>query len=157
MKYKKKRRKRNNKNKSRKISRFRCLDGHLVRSKGELIIDNYFFFLGIKHIYEKVIFLRGNKIKCDWFLPEYNVYVEYWGYSGKRYLKRKNEKLKLYQKEKMRLISIENSMFFDIYTNLNGLLKKYIKKKANSLWNSSKIYCHNCGKELDERFKVSLF
>lgn len=40
--------------KSRKedsISKFKTLDGHVVRSKGELIIDNYLYILGFNHIY----------------------------------------------------------------------------------------------------------
>ena len=45
-------------NKQVKIGKYRCLDGHLVRSKGELIIDNYLFFLGLSHVYEKVIILQ---------------------------------------------------------------------------------------------------
>lgn len=137
-----------------KISKYRCLDGHLVRSKGELIIDNYLFFLGISHIYEKVIYLRGNKVKCDWYLPEYDIYIEYWGYSGKKYFKRKKEKLRSYRKEKKKLISIENWMFYDVYTNINKLLKKYTKKhvRNNLKILSTKKFCSNCGAELDERF-----
>jgi predicted nuclease of restriction endonuclease-like RecB superfamily len=128
--------------KTEKISTFRCLDGHLVKSKGELIIDNYLFFLGIQHIYEKVISLRGNKVKCDWYLPKYDIYIEYWGYYGKRYNKRKKEKLRLYQKENIKIIS----------TNINKMLKKYIKNYKENYWKAEKKYCYNCGKELDERF-----
>jgi len=136
------------------IKKFRCLDGHLVRSKGELIIDNYLFFLGISHLYEKVIYLRGYRVKCDWYLPEYDVYIEYWGYSGKSYLKRKKEKLRLYRNQKKKLISIENWMFYDIYSNFNKLLKKYIKIDKINCWKStpSKKYCSKCGIKLDERY-----
>jgi len=137
-----------------KANKYRCLDGHRVRSKGELIIDNYLFFLGISHTYEKVIFLRGNKLKCDWFLPECDVYIEYWGYSGNRYLKRKKQKLNLYKKEKKKLVSIENWMFYDIYTNINKLLEKYLKINKEKYWKPkpTKKFCSNCGIELDERF-----
>ena len=41
--------------KEEKILHLKCLDGHLVRSKGELIIDNYRYFLGLNHKYEKTI------------------------------------------------------------------------------------------------------
>ncbi len=149
IKYKKQR---TNKEKKVKIGKYRCLDGHLVRSKGELIIDNYLFFLGISHVYEKVIILRGNNVKCDWFLPKFNLYIEYWGYSGEKYNKRKEEKLKLYHKEKIRLISIENWMFYDIYTNINRKLEKYMKIHQERFWKPIKKFCSNCGSELDERF-----
>ena len=140
------------KNKQLKIGKYRCLDGHLVRSKGELIIDNYLFFLGISHVYEKVIILGGNKIKCDWFLPKFDLYIEYWGYSGKNYIKRKEEKIRLYRKEKLKLISIENWMFCDIYTNINRKLEKYMKIHQEMYRKPIKKFCANCGSELDERF-----
>lgn len=133
-------------------SKYRCLDGHLVRSKGELIIDNYLYFLGISHNYEKIVLIRGNKVKCDWFLLKYNIYIEYWGYSGKKYIKRKEEKLKLYRKAKLKLISIENWMFSDIYSNINKKLEKYVSLHQESYREPRRKYCANCGSELDERF-----
>ena len=36
-------------------SSFKCIDGHKVRSKAELIIDNYLYNHGIVHEYEKKI------------------------------------------------------------------------------------------------------
>ena len=54
---------------------FKCLDGHIVKSKGELIIDNHLHRLGIVHEYETTVKVHGNKIKTDWYLPEYRVYI----------------------------------------------------------------------------------
>jgi hypothetical protein len=134
------------------LNKYRCLDGHLVRSKGELIIDNYLYFLGISHIYERILILWGNKIKCDWFLPKYDLYIEYWGYTGKKYLERKEEKLRLYRKAKLELISIENWMFIDLYSNINKVLEKYVSLHQERYWKPRKKFCTNCGSELDERF-----
>jgi len=139
--------------KQEKILYFKCLDGHIVKSKGELIIDNYLFFLGLNHIYEKRVEVNGQTIICDWHLPEAQIYIEYWGYFGKAYIKRKKEKIKLYKKGKLKLISIENGMFKDIYTVLNDKLKKFIK--LNKL-NKIKNFCPSCGIELDERFQNNL-
>ena len=125
---------------------FKCMDGHIVRSKGELIIDNFLYNHGIKHEYENKIKVHGNIVKYDWFLPEYDIYIEYWGYYGKNYMKRKEEKIRLYQKGKLKLISIEDIMFKDIYQNLAKLLENYIKLK------DSKKHCPNCGILLDDRF-----
>jgi len=141
--------------KSRKedsTSKFKTLDGHIVRSKGELIIDNYLYILGFNHIYEKKIKILKNQVKCDWYLPDYDIYIEYWGFHGKKYLKRKKEKIKLYKKAKLNLISIENYMFSDIYSYLNKKLKHYIdfKKFQNPI--TPKKYCYNCGIALDKRF-----
>ena len=125
---------------------FKCLDGHIVKSKGELIIDNYLYINSIQHEYEKLIKVRGNPIKYDWYLPEADVYIEYWGFYGKKYMKRKEEKIKLYGKGKLKLISIENVMFNDIYGNLENKLKKYVKLEYR------KKHCPNCGTILDNRF-----
>jgi len=109
------------------LTDFKCLDGHVVKSKGELIIDNFLYLNGIQHKYEKKIKIRGQTIKTDWYLPKYKVYIEYWGYYGKAYMKRKKKKLKLYKKANIKLVSIENEMFHDIYYHLKRYLKKYVK------------------------------
>ncbi|MFX1315802.1 MAG: hypothetical protein ACFE9T_08055 [Promethearchaeota archaeon] len=139
--------------KKEKILYLKCLDGHIVRSKGELIIDNYLYFLGLNHKYEKTIKINGKKIKYDWYLPEFQIYIEYWGYYGKEYMKRKREKIKLYKKGKLSLISIENGMFKDIYSSLNNKFRKLIKLNKK---NKITAFCPSCGIELDERFQNNL-
>ena len=131
------------------ISTFKCIDGHVVKSKGELIIDNYLYIYGIKHFYEKTIKINGNPIKYDWFLPDIKLYIEYWGFYGKEYEARKKEKIRLYNKGKLDLLSIENEMFDDIYKNLDERLGIFIDLKES---NNQLKYCPNCGFNLDERF-----
>ena len=106
---------------------FKCLDGHIVKSKGELIIDNYLYHIGIEHEYENTIRVRGKPMKCDWYLPLYDIYIEYWGYYGKKYMRRKKEKLELYRKGKLKLISIEDIMLRDIELNLQKEISKLIR------------------------------
>ncbi|MFX1340355.1 MAG: hypothetical protein ACFFDK_17225 [Promethearchaeota archaeon] len=125
---------------------FKCIDGHIVRSKAELIIDNYLYNHNIAHDYEKKITVNGKSILYDWYLPEFKVFIEYWGFYGKNYMKRKEEKIRLYKKGKLNLISIEDIMFKDIYENLRNLLVNY--KDIND----TKKYCPNCGWVFDERF-----
>lgn len=129
---------------------FKCIDGHLVKSKGELIIDNQLHHLGLDHEYENIIRIRGKLLKYDWYLPEFDIYIEYWGYFGKEYMKRKVEKLDLYKKGKLKLISIEDIMLKDIYTNLTNELANYIQFNKKI---STKKHCPNCGSTLDERFE----
>ncbi len=125
---------------------FKCIDGHIVRSKAELIIDNFLYAHNITHEYERKIKVHGKPILSDWYLPEFEVYIEYWGFYGKDYMKRKEEKIRLYKKGKLKLISIEDIMFTNINENLEDLLKQYVKL------NSSKKHCPNCGWTFDERF-----
>ncbi|MBY8982444.1 MAG: hypothetical protein KGD57_05820 [Candidatus Lokiarchaeota archaeon] len=134
------------------IKKYTCLDGHLVKSKGELIIDNYLYLLKIEHLYEKSIKIYGSKIKYDWYLPKYDIYMEYWGYGGKKYEKRKNEKLRLYKKANLELISIENYMFYDIYSEIDKLLKKFINMKKLRNLIDLNDFCYNSGTHINERF-----
>jgi hypothetical protein len=132
------------------VSTYKCLDGDIVKSRGELIIDNLLTELWIEHIYEKIIYIKGNKIKCDWFLPNFEIYIEYWGLEGdKNYLDRKNEKIKLYNKANLKLISVENADFNDIYKNFKEKFKKYDVDLDPYISNR---HCPNCGAELDSRF-----
>lgn len=133
----------------KKATKFTCLDGHVTRSKGEMIIDNMLTHLNLHHEYENTIKVSGAPIKYDWFLPEYDVYIEYWGYFGKDYINRKNEKKQLYRKGKLKLISIEDVMLEDIYKNLKIELEKFIP--SEKLERNEK-FCPNCGQSLDKRF-----
>ena len=128
---------------------FKCLDGHVVKSKGELIIDNYLYHIGMDHKYENTLRIRGKIMKYDWYLPDFDIYIEYWGYFGKKYMDRKQEKLELYRKGKLKLISIEDIMLQDIDLNLQKELSQLIKK---NLFFSPMKHCPNCGTSLDERF-----
>jgi len=127
---------------------FKCFDGHIVRSKGELVIDNHLYRLGLEHEYENTIKVKGNPIKYDWYLPKLDTYIEYWGFFGKTYMKRKEEKLNLYNKGKLKLISIEDIMLKDLYTNLENEINKYVKLDKIS---KRPKHCPNCGIKLDDR------
>ncbi|MHA1269106.1 MAG: helicase IV [Candidatus Helarchaeota archaeon] len=126
---------------------YKCIDGHTVRSRAELIIDNLLMKLGIEHIYEKPI-IKGRNEKYDWFLPKLNIYIEYWGLNNKEYLKKKDEKIKMYKKNKLKLISIEDIDLANIYENFPKKLTKFTKN-TNVKFGK---YCPNCGKKLDLRF-----
>jgi hypothetical protein len=58
------------------------IDGVKVKSKAEKTIADYFVSRSIKYEYEKMVrtWALGSKIGFpDFYLPEYDVYVEYWG------------------------------------------------------------------------------
>jgi len=80
-------------------------DGHKVNSNAEKIIDNKLSFFGIKHIREKRIL--NTNLKCDWYIPKLDLYIEYWGLVGKEFYEYKKEKkLKLYNRNGLNLLSI---------------------------------------------------
>lgn len=80
-------------------------DGHRVRSKAELQIDNWLYKNHIAHGYETAI--PGAK-RCDFEVPTKSgkVYIEYWGLEDKNYIKNMEQKLGIYKTHKLKLISV---------------------------------------------------
>ena len=80
-------------------------DGHVVRSQGEMEIDNYLFHHKITHQYEK--YLGTTNQRCDFYLPKQNIYIEYFGCMNlEKYRKKTQKKLQLYKDLKLKLIAI---------------------------------------------------
>lgn len=107
---------------------YRAEDGHKVRSTHEMIIDNYFFNHKMQHIYEKIVYSKksSDKCTCDWYLPEYDVYVEYWGLDGKRYNEEKKYKLNIYKENDLNLLEIEKD---DLYNKIDDKITEFISKQ----------------------------
>lgn len=105
-------------------AKYRCRDGHYVRSRAELLIDNWLFAEGIKHIYEKqVTFPNNEKCLCDFYLPDLSAYIEFWGKTDDYYIKRKNIKTSLYKSLKnVKLIELDDKSL----ENLDDILDDYI-------------------------------
>ncbi len=64
--------------------RFPTLRGEKVRSLSEKYIADYLFMNKIDYQYEKPLRLEGYAIKPDFYLPAYNVYIEFWGMLDER-------------------------------------------------------------------------
>ena len=111
-----------------KVKEFKCLDGHVVKSKAEREIDNFFFSNGINHVYEtKYVHPVTKKMAApDFFIPEKNLYIEYFGLKDPDYLRNKEEKIEMYSSDH----SINFEYFTgdddnDIYEKLLRLCAKY--------------------------------
>lgn len=59
-------------------AKHRTLDGHYVRSKGELIIDNWLYMNGVVHAYDRQLPIEED-VLGDFYLPSGKVYLQYWG------------------------------------------------------------------------------
>ncbi len=134
-----------------KAINFTCVDGHVVRSKGEMIIDNWLTQNGITHDYEKIISVHGHPIKYDWLLKDSTTYVEYWGYYGRIYMRRKHEKLRLYKEGNLKLISIEDKDLENIYKRLPPKFVPFTKSIQSP--SDKGKFCPHCGESLDKRFR----
>lgn len=80
-------------------------DGHILLSSVETIIDEYLHRHRIKHIVNRQ--LLETKYRYDFYLPEFNVYIEYWGLDEIERYKRKRElKEAIYRDNNLKLIGI---------------------------------------------------
>lgn len=76
----------------------RARDGTLVQSDGERIIAEWLTEQGIAFRYdERFRILDGYAIRPDFYLPELDVYIEYWGMDTSDYKIGMLKKQKLYQ------------------------------------------------------------
>ena len=81
--------------------------GTIVQSDGERMVADWFTAHHIAYRYdERFRILSGHAIRPDFYLPELDVYVEYWGMDTAEYKIGMLKKQQLYQQEGKRLISI---------------------------------------------------
>jgi len=82
-------------------------DGTLVQSAGERRIADWLAAHGIAYRYDAKFRILGEfQIRPDFFLPELDVYIEYWGLDTPQYKMSMYKKQTLYQQEGKRLISV---------------------------------------------------
>ena len=106
---------------------FRTDDGHLVRSKGESLIDNWLYYHNIAHAYERRVPIE-EEMYCDFYIRKGAIYIEYWGMEDKKYGERKEIKLDLYKKYSLNLVSLTDKDIFKLDDILPKLLRKYLPK-----------------------------
>jgi len=83
------------------------LDGTLVQSRGERLIADWLAAHGIAYRYDaKFRIIAEFQIRPDFYLPEQDVYIEYWGLDTPAYKMSMYKKQMLYQQEGKRLISV---------------------------------------------------
>jgi len=85
-----------------------CLDGHLVRSRGEWMVDAALQYLGIPHTYEPRLELGGRTVHPDFGLG-HGIFLEYWGLHTRIYLQHKKQKQIGYKERKYHLINVEDA------------------------------------------------
>ena len=93
-----------------------CLDGHKADSVSEKIVDDWFHLQGIKH--ERWKRYPEGRYTCDFYLPDINQWVEYFGLSGKHpgYDIRTLIKRGMAVKHNLNLVEIVPSMLYPMNT-----------------------------------------
>ena len=109
-----------------------CDDGHYVRSYSEVLIDNWLYHNNYVHAYEKSVFMPKNPeetIISDFYIPQGNVYIEFWGLDNKKYNDRKEHKVKLYNDNEINLINLTENDIKILNDIMPKLLFKFNNKK----------------------------
>jgi len=105
-------------------AKHRSTDGHFVRSKAEMLIDNWLYMAEIVHAYERKLPIE-EEVYCDFYIPTGKVYIEFWGYDNdEKYLARKQKKQAVYQKYNFNLIELTD----EEVQNLDDILPRMLLK-----------------------------
>jgi len=84
-----------------------AIDGHLLRSDAEVMIDNWLYLAGINHACRKQLPVDENS-QADFFLPAGNLYIEFWGDdSDSGYLADKLRKKELFQHFNLNVLELQ--------------------------------------------------
>jgi hypothetical protein len=110
-------------------AKHRTIDGHYVRSKAEMLIDNWLYQYGLVHAYERKLPIDED-VYCDFYIPSGNgrpqaVYIEFWGLENDpKYTERKNKKIEIYKREGLSLIELTDA---DLQ-NIDDILAKKLRQ-----------------------------
>ena len=85
---------------------YNAVDTHLLRSSDEVRIDDWFHHNGIQHEVERRVPVSNRLMYCDWYLPQWDIYVEYWGLTNEEwYREARRIKERLYRQAHLDLRS----------------------------------------------------
>lgn len=102
----------------------RAADGHMVRSRAEMLIDNWLYMAEIVHAYERKLPIEED-VYCDFYIPTGKVYIEFWGLENDpKYQSRKAQKKAIYEKYGFNLIELGDA---DVQ-NLDDILPRHLLK-----------------------------
>ncbi len=110
-------------------TKHRTKDGHQVRSRAEVIIDNALYDYGLAHAYERKLPIEED-VYSDFYIPSKNggkaVYIEYWGLEeDDNYLERKKIKKTIYSNHELNLIELTNKHIDNLDDYLPRMLLRF--------------------------------
>lgn len=99
-------------------------DRTVVQSKGERLLADWIHAHGIEYRYDdKFQIIQGFAVRPDFYLPRFDLYIEYWGLDTTDYKIGMLHKQKLYQQQGKRLISIYPADLPNLDTKLTAALR----------------------------------
>ena len=107
--------------------RLRTVDDVAVQSQGERRIGNWLAAHGIAYEYdERFLIARDTRIRPDFYLPEHDLYIEYWGMDTPEYVENMRKKRFLYQRARKKLISLSFRELPRLESALGEKLSRYL-------------------------------
>ena len=102
-------------------------DGTAVQSVGERRIADWLAARGIRYVYDaRYRVARDTLLRPDFYLPEFDLYIEYWGMDTPEYNANMEKKRWFYQRAGRKLISISHREFAEIESVLALRLSLHI-------------------------------
>ena len=106
-----------------KYGNIRWYNNHICRSDNEYIIAHYLTNNNINYKYEKYYNLKINKMRCDFYLIDYDYYIEYNGMHETKY----ENKINFLKKENINNVILSKNVD-EIILFINKLKKDYENK-----------------------------
>lgn len=108
--------------------RLRTVDEVAVQSRGEQRIGDWLAKNAIAYEYdERIIVACDTRIRPDFYLPEFDLYIGYWGMDTPGYVENMRKKKFLYQREGKKLISLSYRDLPNLENLLQLKLSRYIR------------------------------
>ena len=105
-----------------------AVDGTAVQSGGEKRIADWLAAHQIAFVYdERYLVARDTLIRPDFYLPEFDLYIEYWGMDTPEYNANHQKKLWLYQRAGKKLVSLSFRDLPSLEDVLSLKLSRYIR------------------------------
>ena len=133
----------------------KTMHGEDVRSRSEQRIADYFAQNGIRYFYEwgaqtDALIFKRTFAHPDFYLPDYNIYVEFWGLAkvSKKYRRTMRFKMREYRKNKIRYISLYpdnlDNLDWIFRTRFRELVGFDLPAKPHPVPGKAR-YCARCG------------
>jgi len=107
--------------------KLRTVDEVAVQSQGERRIGDWLAKNAIAYRYDERMIVAGDtRIRPDFYLPEFDLYIEYWGMNTPEYVANMRKKQFLYQRERKKLISLSYKDLPNLEEILHLKLSRYI-------------------------------
>ncbi len=102
--------------------------GTVVQSRGEKLIADFLEKEGIRYVYDERYRIAGDAmIRPDFYLPEFDVYIEYFGMDTPEYRDNMLKKRFLYQRAAKKLVSVSYKDNENLIEVLRQKLSRYFR------------------------------